>query len=224
MTGGRTAPLGFLDRAVAVPSHICLFYYDDTELREMLRFLTVGLEVPEEATVLFGTRKRLDQVLAYLAADHGRDVEADQRDGRITLVEGAPTGEDTLANIGKALDAVTARGATLIRFLGFIGWGETGWPGHDDLLRFEATVNDALASYPAIAICTYNANRLPGPLLIFGGIETHPITIVGQTVAENPHYVPPKEFLARPGGPWNDARRESLSKVRLTSRRDPDAG
>ncbi|HEX4745551.1 MAG TPA: MEDS domain-containing protein [Gaiellaceae bacterium] len=224
MTGGRTAPLGFLDRAVAVPSHICLFYYDDTELREMLRFLTVGLEVPEEATVLFGTRSRLDQVLAYLAADHARDVEADLRDGRITLVEGAPTGEDTLANIGKALDAVTARGATLIRFLGFIGWGETGWPGHDDLLRFEATVNDALASYPAIAICTYNANRLPGPLLIFGGIETHPITIVGQTVAENPHYVPPKEFLARPGGPWNDARRESLSNVRLTSRRDPDAG
>lgn len=218
MNGTRKAPLGFLDRDVTVPSHICLFYYDDAELRGMLPFLTVGLDTPEEATVLFGTRSRLDQVLAYLVADHGRDVEADVRDGRIILVEGAPTGEGALGNIGKALDAAVAGGATLIRFLGFIGWGESGWPGHDDLLRFEATVNDALASYPAIAICTYNANRLPGPLLIFGGIETHPITIVGHTVAENPHYVPPKEFLARPGGPWNDARRESLSNVRLTSR------
>ena len=223
--GSRTAPLGFLDRDVAVPSHICLFYYDDTELRGMLRFVTLGLDDPAEATVIFGTRRRLDQILAYLTADHGRDAEADVREGRITLVEGAPTGDGALANIGKALDAVTARGATLIRFLGFIGWGETGWPGHDDLLRFEATVNDALASYPAIAICTYNANRLPGPLLIFGGIETHPITIVGHTVADNPHYVPPKEFLARPGGPWNDERRESLSNVRLTSRiGTPDGG
>ena len=222
MTDERTAPLGFIDRSVAVPSHICLFYYDDTELRETLSFVTLGLDDPVEATVLFGPRRRLEEVLAYLAADHGRDVEADLRDGRITLVDGAPSGDDTLANIVKALDAVTARGATLIRFLGFIGWGESGWPGHDDLLRFEATVNEAVAKYPAIAICTYNANRLPGPLLIFGGIETHPLTILGHTVAENPHYVSPKDFLARPGAPWGDERREALSSVRLTSRTDPD--
>ncbi len=221
MSAGRTAPLGFLDRDVAVPSHICLFYYDDTDLREMLGFVTLGLDDPAEATVLFGPRSRLEEVLGYLAADHGRDVRSDLREGRITLVDGAPSGEDTLGNISKALDAVTANGAKLIRFLGFIGWGESGWPEHDDLLRFEATVNQAVQSYPAIAICTYNANRLPGPLLIFGGIETHPITILGPTVAENPHYVTPTEFLARPGSPWSDERREALSSVRLSSRKAP---
>jgi len=222
VTEDRTAPLGFIDRSVAVPSHICLFYYDDTELRESLSFVTLGLDDPAEATVLFGSHRRLEQVLGYLATDHGRDVQADIREGRITLVEGAPTGADTLANIGRAMDHVTQRGATLVRFLGFIGWGESGWPGHDELLRFEATVNEAVANYPAIAICTYNANRLPGPLLIFGGIETHPLTILGHTVAENPHYVPPKEFLARPGAPWSDERREALSGVRLTSRTGDD--
>ena len=82
-------------------------------------------------------------------------------------------------------------------------------------------MNAAVQAYPAIAICTYNANRLPGPLLIFGGIETHPLTILGHTVAENPHYVSPKDFLARPGAPWSDERRDALSSVRLSSRKDP---
>lgn len=216
-----TAPLGFLDRAVGVPSHICLFYYDDTELRGALRFLTLGLEDPDQATVLFGPRQRLEVVLGYLAEDHGRDVDADVREGRLTLVDGAPTDEETLANIGRALDGLMTRRPALIRFLGFIGWGELGWPSQEDLLRFEASVNDALASYPAIAICTYNANRLPGPLLIFGGIETHPLTIIGGSVCENPHYVSPRDYLARPPAPWTDERREGLSAVRITSRAEP---
>lgn len=216
-----TAPLGFLDREVGVPSHICLFYYDDAELRESLSFATMDLDKPGHATVLFGPRSRLEEILGYLEADHGRDVAADVRDGRITLVEGGSTGDEALANIGRTMDELTGRGTKLIRFLGFIGWGEAGWPAHDDLLRFEATVNDAVAAYPAIAICTYNANRLPGPLLIFGGIETHPITILGNTVCENPHYVAPKEFLARPGPPWADARRERLSQVVLSPREGP---
>lgn len=33
----QTAALGFIERRVDVPSHICLFYYDDTELRERLQ-------------------------------------------------------------------------------------------------------------------------------------------------------------------------------------------
>lgn len=217
MTASRTAPLGFLDRTVDVPSHICLFYYDDAELRHSLRFVTGTLDDPAEATVLFGPRWRLDEVLSYLAADHERDIEADLRDGRITLVEGALTGDDTLGNIGRALDVLVGRGVTLIRFLGFIGWGEEGWPHHEDLLRFEATVNAAVTNYPAVVICTYNANRLPGPLLIFGGIETHPLTIVGNTLCDNPHYVPPADFLARPPFPWTNERRDRLSGVRLTS-------
>ena len=214
-----TAPLGFLDRQVGVPSHICLFYYDDTELRESLSFLALGLADPTQATVLFGPRARLEVILGYLAEDQGRDVEADVRDGRITLVDGAPTDAETLANIGRTMDTLMERRPTLIRFLGFIGWGEAGWPSQDDLLRFEATVNEAVAGYPTIAICTYNANRLPGPLLIFGGIETHPLTIIGDSVCENPHYVPPRDYLARPGAPWTDERRERLSEVVISTRR-----
>lgn len=217
-----TAPLGFLDRAVGVPSHICLFYYDDTELRQSLSFLALGLADPEQATVLFGPRARLEVILGYLAEDQGRDVEADVRDGRITLVEGAPTGEETLANIDRTMATLMERGPSLIRFLGFIGWGEEGWPSQDDLLRFEAAVNEAVAGYPTIAICTYNANRLPGALLIFGGIETHPLTIIGDSVCDNPHYVSPGDYLARPGAPWTDERRERLSEVIISTRRTLD--
>ncbi len=41
-----------------------------------------------------------------------------------------------------------------------------------------------------------NATQLPGSALLFGGIETHPITIIGTTLCKNPHYIPFDQYLA----------------------------
>lgn len=201
-------PLGIEGQDVEVPSHICLFYYDDTELRQRLSFLRLGLDDPSQAVVLFGPRARLEQVLGYIAEDLGRDAADDVRAGRIVLVEGAPDVPGTLGNIAGALDVLVARGVRVVRFLGFIGWGEPDWPGEEELLRFEAQVNDAVTRYPAIVICTYHTNALSGPLLL-GGMETHPLTIIGTTVHDNPHYVPPAEYLASGPErfPWTNERR-----------------
>lgn len=215
-----SAPLGFSEQQVDVPSHICLFYYDDVELRERLPFLRIGLEAEDETVVLFGPGRRLRQILDYLAEDYGRDVDRDLADGKIVLIEGAPTGEQVLGNIATALDAVVARGVRLIRFFGFIGWQDPDWPAHDDLLAFESQVNLAVSQYPIVTVCTYRLTDIPGPLLIYGGIQTHPLTIIGQTVAENPHYV-----LANANGgrtpidvPWQHLERSSFEGVRISRR------
>lgn len=186
-----SAPLGFIDQDVDVPSHICLFYYDDAELRERLPFLQIGLEVSDEAVVLFGPEPRLQQVLGYLAEASERNIDRDLADGKIVLVGGAPTADEILSNIATALDALVARGVRLIRFFGFIGWQDPDWPPTDDLLAFEANVNSAVASYPVVTVCTYRLTDIPGPILILGGIQSHPLTIIGQTLCENPHFVAP---------------------------------
>jgi hypothetical protein len=211
----KSEPLGLFDQAVEVPSHICLFYYDDAELRERLAFLEPGLEAPDEAVVLFGPEPRLRQILGYLADASERDIDRDLADGKIVLVEGAPTADEILSNIGAALDALVARHVRLIRFLGFIGWQDPEWPPTDDLLAFEANVNRAVANYPVITVCTYRLTDLPGPTLIFGGIQTHPLTIIGETLCENPHYLagPAAAVGGRPHGLHADAA--SLENVRL---------
>lgn len=213
------APLGFADLAVDVPSHICLFYSDDDELRERLDFLSIALEDPMQTAVLFGRKERLTEVLGYIAADHGRDIEQDLRDGRIVLVGGDPDAESLISNIVVALDAALARGATLIRFLGFIGWGDPSWPSQEALLEFESKVNAAVLNYPAVIVCTYNTNQLPGSVLIFGGIETHPFTIIGTTLCRNPHYIPYDQYRAKQRAFELDpeARRDRLAGVDVSA-------
>ena len=208
-------PLGFADLSVDVPSHICLFYENDEELRARLGFLAHTLDDPTQVAVLFGKQSRLDEVLAYIATDHGRDVAADVKTGRLVLVTGVPDADLLLGNIAKALDAAVAADKKLIRFLGFIGWGDMDWPPHQDLLTFEAKVSEAVKSYPAVVMCTYNTENLPGSVLIFAGIETHPLTILGSTIAENPHYVPFAEYVQRKQRPYTAEREQTLSAVRV---------
>lgn len=213
------APLGFADLAVDVPSHICLFYSDDDELRGRLDFLSIALQDPTQVAVLFGRSERLKEILGYVATDHRRDIEQDLRDGRIVLIEGDPDADKLIPKISAALDAAVARGATLIRFLGFIGWGDPSWPSQDALMEFESKVNAAVLSYPAVIVCTYNTNQLPGSVLIFGGIETHPFTIIGTTLCKNPHYVPYDQYHAKQHAFEIDptARRDRLAGVDVSA-------
>lgn len=208
-------PLGFADLRVQVPSHVCLFYSNDDELRERLGFLAHTLDDPKQVAVLFGKQERLDEVLAYIGEDFARDISADLKAGRIVLVNGARDPDALLRGIAGALDAAIARGVGLIRFLGFIGWGDMDWPNTEDLMMFEAKVTEAVKTYPAIVVCTYNTEKLPGPILIFAGIETHPLTIIGTTLAENPHYVPFAEYVARREHPTAAEREKNLRGVRI---------
>lgn len=208
-------PLGFADLQVDVPSHICLFYSNDDELRERLGFLARTLDDPTQVAVLFGKNDRLEEVLGYIGADFKRDVSADLKAGRIVLVNGARDPDALLGGIAAALDAIVARGAGLIRFLGFIGWGDMDWPATEDLMTFEAKVSEAVKSYPAVVVCTYNTEKLPGSVLIFAGIETHPLTILGTTLCENPHYVPFAEYAERRTRPTTAERERNLGGVRV---------
>ncbi|HEY8806052.1 MAG TPA: MEDS domain-containing protein [Candidatus Limnocylindria bacterium] len=214
-TSRRKAPLGFAKLSVDVPSHICLFYSNDDELRERLGFLAHTLDDPEQVAVLFGKQERLEELLGYIGADFKRDVAADLKAGRIVLVNGARDPDALLGGIAAALDATVARGAKLIRFLGFIGWGDMDWPVTEDLMVFEAKVTEAVKGYPAVVVCTYNTEKLPGPILIFAGIETHPLTIIGTTLCENPHYVPFAEYIERRGRPTKAEREKNLGSVRV---------
>lgn len=207
--------LGFADLSVDVPSHICLFYSNDNELRERLGFLAHTLDDPEQVAVLFGKQERLEEVLGYIGKDFKRDVAADLKAGRIVLVNGARDPDALLGGIATALDATVARGARLIRFLGFIGWGDMDWPATEDLMTFEAKVTEAVKSYPAVVMCTYNTEQLPGSVLIFAGIETHPLTIIGTTLCENPHYVPFAEYIERRSRPTKTEREKNLAGVRV---------
>jgi hypothetical protein len=82
--------------------------------------------------------------------------------------------------------------------LGTLDWGRgtPGWPSDREILRLEAQVTSAVARLPSIVVCTYDVTTLPGPLLLKGGLECHPLTFRRDCLRHNEHHVPPERFLA----------------------------
>ena len=186
--------LGWNDDTVPLHTHACYYYSDEATLRSSLAFLTAGLDEPGDLLVIFSDESRFGQFKEWLAADlgDGRDIENLVSSGKLAMIGGAPTMDGLVNKIGGRLDQGISAGYQRIRFLGFIAWGEPGWPDDSTLLDFESKVNDVVMAYPSVIICTYGVPTLGGKQLIYGGLQTHPIVWLGDTrVSGNPFYVPP---------------------------------
>ena len=52
-----------------------------------------------------------------------------------------------------------------------------------------------VARLPSVVVCAYDVTSLPGPLLLQGGLECHPMTFRRGRLRSNEHYVPAERFL-----------------------------
>lgn len=174
--------MGWSEDSVPLHTHACFYYADEAALRSTLSFLRVGLDAKDEFNVVFADAGRHQALLGWLQDGYAGDVASAVEAGKLELIGGAPTLEQLLSNIGARLEAAVARGYRLIRFLGFIAWGEPGWPDEGDLLEFESRVNAAVRSFPAVIVCTYGVPSLTGRQLIDGGLMTHPVVFLDDRV------------------------------------------
>ena len=194
----KAISLGWDPGTVALHTHACYYYSDEPTLRRSLQFIRDGLDVADDLCVIFADASRFDELKAWLQEPYDGDINALEASGKLAMIGGAPTMEALLARIGGRLDQGMAAGYSVIRFLGFIAWGEPGWPEDDTLLEFESKVNDVVTSYPAVIVCTYGVPKLGGNHLIYGGLQTHPtIWLDDRTVSDNPFYVPRGQTQAR---------------------------
>ena len=184
--------LGWNDDTVPLHTHACYYYSDEATLRSSLGFIEAGLGEPEDMLVIFSDASRVDQFKDWLREDVAADVDALVAAGKLAFIGGAPTMDALVGQIGGRLDAGMAAGYKRIRFLGFIAWGEPGWPDDRTLLEFESKVNDVVMAYPSVIICTYGVPTLGGSRLIYGGLQTHPIVWLNdQKIVDNPFYITP---------------------------------
>lgn len=186
--------LGIRGERVARGDHVAYLWETEEQFAEAVRFLSVGLERGDRC-VVFGHDEANEKVLGILGSE-GRDLEGLKRAGRLSVIGGDPDPERILHRIARDFDEAADRGAPLIRLLGNIGWGREGWPTDRETLEFEARVNEAARSYPAVVLCMYDVKALPGTIILHGAFETHPLTFCRNLLRENPHYVPFREFVS----------------------------
>jgi len=99
-----------------------------------------------------------------------------------------------LATVDHLTGAGRDAGYGRLRIMGDMGWVFTEIPGAADILEYEAEVNEVLERNKQPAVCVYDVAKLSGAMMM-DLLRTHPLTLVGGVVQENPFYTPPREML-----------------------------
>jgi hypothetical protein len=73
-------------------------------------------------------------------------------------------------------------------------WALEAVPGVEHLMAYESRLNYFIPGKPWISICLYNITRFSGATLM-KVLQTHPFTISGGAITQNPYYQDPDEWL-----------------------------
>jgi hypothetical protein len=86
------------------------------------------------------------------------------------------------------------KGPRNVRASAEMAWALEAIPGVDDLMAYESRLNYFIPGKPWISICLYNVNKFKGKT-IMGVLRTHPFTISGGIITQNPYYQDPDKWL-----------------------------
>jgi hypothetical protein len=107
---------------------------------------------------------------------------------------GAFNKDKMLATVDHLTGAGRNTGFARVRIMGNMDWVHTDIPGAAELLEYEAEVNDVLSRNKQPAVCVYDIAKLSGSMMM-NILRTHPLTLIGGVVQENPFYTPPAQML-----------------------------
>lgn len=183
--------------------HVCAFFNSRDEVYDVLNpFFNEGFQQGEKNLHILNPN-RVEEHRTRMAAA-GIDVPHCEACGQLEITpwQGAYLDENgifdknrMLASIEAIVEAGKAQGFSRIRIMGDMDWAfEHDVPGAADLLEYEAEVNEVLSHHRQPAICVYDVAKLTGTMMM-DLLRTHPLTLIGGVVQENPFYTPATEML-----------------------------
>jgi hypothetical protein len=99
-----------------------------------------------------------------------------------------------MADLEELIAAHAATGEPPMRVVGQMGWIFSTPPGIEQLVAYEASVNDVLNRGKTPTVCVYDARRLTGSMMI-DLLRAHPLSVINGVLHENPFYTPAPEML-----------------------------
>ena len=182
--------------------HVCAFFNDlDEEHRVLRSFFKDGFDRGERATHIVEVEK-LEDYLRRLAAA-GINVREMMDAGQLEVlpwtdmyVRDHRFDQDAmLASVEELIQAGASAGYPRTRLVGHhMDWLFLDQSAVNNLLQYEARLNDVLSKYNAPVICNYDLSKISASVAM-DIMRTHPLVIVGGLLRENPFFVPPDEFL-----------------------------
>jgi hypothetical protein len=181
--------------------HVCaLFNDDDEEYRVLLPFIKHGFECGDKAIHVVNPDQRNDHEQRLAAA--GIDTAAAEKRGQLELRRNTDTylrdgrfDQDRMLAVFEQLASGTAKhGFPRSRIVCRMDWAAQKREFVDNVIEFEARVNDVWRRHDDAVICTYHLKQFTGDAVI-DILRTHPMVIVGGVLQRNPFFLPPEQFV-----------------------------
>lgn len=195
-------PIRFAGSELRHMRHVCAFFNsDDERYRVLLPFIKDGFECGDKEIHVVSPAQHEAHVHRLAAADI--DVAGAQESGQLELLSSVDAylrdgrfDQDRMLEVFKRMADGASGPGHVRRFVCQMEWAAAeGRAYSDDLIEFEARVNDVWNSNDDAVICVYDLAKFSGETVV-DIMRTHPMIIIGGLLQENPFYVPPPEFLA----------------------------
>ncbi|SEU42654.1 MEDS: MEthanogen/methylotroph, DcmR Sensory domain [Myxococcus fulvus] len=181
--------------------HACAFFHGaQEEYRVLAPFIQEGLTSGEKALHVTDPRLVDDHVENLKAT--GIDVEGCCASGQLEVLtwehgylkDGGFDPDSMFALFEQAITQSEAAGYPRMRIIGHMEWALEKRSGVEQLIAYEARVNDFLNEKKQPAVCVYDVQRFDAATMM-DVLRTHPMVLIGGMLHENPFFVPPHEFL-----------------------------
>lgn len=182
--------------------HICAFFDSrEEEYDTLLPFFKEAIDQGEKNLHILNP-ELIDDHRDRLAQS-GIDVPHCEACGQLEMLpwrkayldeNGAFVKERMLATVDVVCKTAIDHGYPRLRIMGNMDWVFAGIPGAEDILEYEAEVNEVLQRNRQPAICVYDIAKLSGSMMM-DLLRTHPLTLINGVVQENPFFTPASEML-----------------------------
>jgi hypothetical protein len=99
-----------------------------------------------------------------------------------------------MAALEEMIRVHAATGKPPLRLVGQMGWAFASPPGIEQLVAYEASVNEVLNRGKTPTVCVYDVRRLSGSMMM-DLLRAHPLAVVNGVLHENPFYTPADQML-----------------------------
>jgi hypothetical protein len=175
--------------------HVCAFVNGPDEERALIDpFFVAGLRRGEKAVYYVDPAQR-DAHEARLRTSASSPDLVEVTAWQDAHLKGGSFDQDRMM---VALDEMirdhAATGRPPVRLVGQMGWVFSSPPGIEQLVAYEASVNEVLNRGKTPTVCVYDVRRLSGSMMM-DLLRAHPLAVVNGVLHENPFYTPAEEML-----------------------------
>ena len=176
--------------------HACAFVNGAEEERAVIDpFFFEGLRRREKAVYIVDPRDRDEHEARLRAGAEESDLVDVTTWNEAHLKGGSFDPDRMMAALDEMIRDHAATGQPPMRVVGQMGWITSSPPGIEQLVAYEATVNEVLNRGRTPTICVYDVRKLSGSMLM-DLMRAHPLTVMNGVLHENPFYTPASELLA----------------------------